>query len=125
MMVKHPMRDMHIHMYFVGQIYMCFVVGDVRFVSNRCSFFISFFSIFFPFCHEEQSHFPHEPRAMTMRLGEPKRKCPKAVRTHLQNHLVWSRILKCNVKPYAIVPSTKCYFNEFLFMQIFTYDRIK
>ena len=41
----------------------------------------------------------------------PKRKCPKAmVPTHPQNHVVWSRTLKCSVKPYVIGPSTKCYF---------------
>ena len=31
----------------------------------------------------------HEPRAVTMKLWEPKRKCPKAVPTHLQNRAVW------------------------------------
>jgi len=45
-----------------------------------------------------EGHFTHEPRAVTMKLWEPKRKCPKAVRTHLQNHLVWSQTLKCRVK---------------------------
>ena len=57
-------------------------------------------------------------------LWEPKRKCPKAVSTHLQNHVVWSRILKCSVKSYVIGPSTKCYFNEFLFMQVRAHDKI-
>jgi hypothetical protein len=33
-----------------------------------------------------RDHFTHEPRAVTMRLWEPKRKCPKAVPRHLQNH---------------------------------------
>ena len=37
--------------------------------------------------------FTHESRAVTMKLWEPKRKCPKAVPTHLQNHVVWSWIL--------------------------------
>ena len=41
-----------------------------------------------------KGHFTHKPRAVTMRLCEPKRKCPKAVPTHLQNHAVWSRTLK-------------------------------
>ena len=36
----------------------------------------------------------------------PKKKCPKAVPTHLQKHVVWSRILKCSVKPYVPGPST-------------------
>ena len=48
-----------------------------------------------------KGHFTHEPRAMTMKLWEPKRKSPKAVPRHLQNHGVWSRILKCIVKSYT------------------------
>ena len=52
------------------------------------------------------------------------RKCPKAVPTHLQNHVVWLRTLKCSVKSYVTKPSTKCYFNEFLFMQVLTHDKI-
>ena len=35
-----------------------------------------------------QGHFTHEPRGVTMNLSEPKRKCPKAVPTHLQHHVV-------------------------------------
>ena len=64
---------------------------------------------------QTESHFTHEPRAVTMKLWEPKRKCPKAaVPTHLQHHVVvWSWALKCSVKPYVTGPSTKCYFNEF------------
>ena len=58
-----------------------------------------------------KGHFTHEPRAMTMKLWEPERKCPKAIPRHLQNHVVWSRILKCSVKSYVTGPSTKCYFN--------------
>ena len=49
------------------------------------------------------------PRAETMKLWEPRRKCPKAILTHLQNHVVWSRILKCNWKSYVTKPSTKYY----------------
>ena len=41
-----------------------------------------------------KGHFTPEPRDMTMNLWEPKRKCPKAVPTHLQNHVVWSQIFK-------------------------------
>ena len=33
-------------------------------------------------------------------------------------HAPWSRILKCIVKSYATKPSTKCYFNEFVYMRI-------
>ena len=58
-----------------------------------------------------KGHFTHKPRVVTMKLWEPKR--------HIQYHVVWSWALKCIVKSYATRPSTKCYFNEFLFMQGF------
>ena len=58
-----------------------------------------------------------------MKLWEPKRKCPKVVPRHLQNHVVWSRTLKCSVKPHMTGPSTRCYFNELLFMQVLTHDK--
>ena len=68
--------------------------------------------------------FTHEPRAVTMKSWEPIRKCPKAVPRHLQNHVLWSRTLKCSVKSYVTGPSTKCYnFNELLFMRILTHDK--
>ena len=38
------------------------------------------------------------------------------VPTHLRNHVVWSRTLKCSAKSYVTEFSTKCYFNECLFM---------
>ena len=61
-----------------------------------------------------------------MELWEPKRKCPKAAPTHLHNHVVvWSRILEFSVKPYVTGPSTKCHFNEFLFMRVLTHDKIE
>ena len=69
-----------------------------------------------------KGHFTHEPRAMTMKLWEPKRKCPKAIPSHLRNHVVWSRTLKCSVKLYVTGPPTKYYFSEFLFMQVLTRD---
>ena len=47
------------------------------------------------------SHTSQEPWPW---LWEPKRKCPKAVPRHLQNHVVWSRTLKCNVKSYVTRP---------------------
>jgi len=48
-------------------------------------------------------------RAASHTSQEPKRKCPNAVvPTHLQDHVVWSRILKCSVKSYVTGPSTKC-----------------
>ena len=44
------------------------------------------------------------------------KKCSKAVPTNFQNHAVSLRALKCSVKSYVTCPSTKCYFNKFLFM---------
>ena len=77
-----------------------------------------------PFSHTK-NHFTDEPRDMTMKLWEPKGKCPKVVPTHLQHHVVWPRILKCSVKPNVTGPSTKCYFNECLFMRVLTHDKIE
>ena len=72
-----------------------------------------------------KGHFTHKPRAMTMKFWKPKRKCLKVVLTHLQNHVVWSQTLKCSVKPCVTGPSTEWYFNEYLFMRVFTHDEIK
>ena len=72
-----------------------------------------------------KGHFTHEPRAVTMTWWEPKGKCAKAILRHLRNHVVWSRILKCGVKPYVTGPSTKYYFNEFLFVRVLTHDEIE
>ena len=72
-----------------------------------------------------KGHFTHEPRVVTMKLWEPKRKCPKAVPTHLQNHVVWSQTRKCSVMSYVTGPSTKCYFNEFLSMRVLTHGKKK
>ena len=74
-------------------------------------------------CLGIKGHFTHEPRAVTIKLWEPKRKCPKAVPPLLQHHVVWSQIFKCSVKSYVTRPSTKCYFKEFLFMQVLTHDK--
>ena len=35
-------------------------------------------------------YFIHEPRAVTIKLWELKRKCLKAVPNHFQNHVMWS-----------------------------------
>ena len=70
-----------------------------------------------------EGHFTQEPRAVTMKLWEPKRKCPKAVPIHLQSHVLWSRTLKCSVKSFVTGPSAKCYFDEFLFMRVLTHDK--
>jgi hypothetical protein len=60
------------------------------------------------------SHTGQEP--WPWNCESPKRKCPKAVPTHLQNLLMWSWALKCSVKSYVTRPSTKYYFNKFIFM---------
>ena len=73
---------------------------------------------------ESKGHFTYKPRAMTMKFWDPKRKCSKAIPIHSQNYVVWSWALKCSVKSYVTGPSTKCYFNEFLFMWILTHDFI-
>ena len=72
-----------------------------------------------------KGHYTHEPRAVTTKLWDPKRKCPKAVPKHLQTHVMWSWILKCSVRPYVTGPSIKCYFNEIWFMWIVTHDKIE
>ena len=54
-----------------------------------------------------KGHFAHEPRAMTMKLWEPKRKWPKAVPIHLPTHVVWSRTFKCSAKSYVTRSSTE------------------
>ena len=51
--------------------------------------------------------------------------CPKVVPRYLQNHVVWSWTLKCSVKSCVIGSSTKCHFNEWLFMEALTHDKIK
>jgi hypothetical protein len=38
-----------------------------------------------------QGYLTHKPRVVTMKLWVPKRKCPKAVPTYLQHHVIWSR----------------------------------
>ena len=72
-----------------------------------------------------KDHLTHVLRVVTMKLWEPKRKCPKAVLRRLQTHVVWSRTLKRSVKSYVTGSPTKCYFNEFLFMRVFMHDKIE
>ena len=65
---------------------------------------------------QPRAHFMHKQRPVTMRLWEPKSKCPKAVvPTHLQRRVLWSPTLQCTVMSYVTGPCTKCYFNECLF----------
>jgi len=51
------------------------------------------------------------------------KKVSEAVPTHLHNHVVWPWTLKCGVESYVTGSSTKCYFNRFLFIRVFTYDK--
>ena len=55
----------------------------------------------------------------------PKESVQRLSQDHVPNHVVWSQALKCSVKSYVTGPSTKCYFNEFLFMQVLTHDKIE
>ena len=78
------------------------------------------------FKHQDsKGHFTHKPRTMTMKLRELKGECPKAIPRRPPSHVVWSRTLKCSVKSYVTGPLVKCYFNEFLFMQVFTHNKIQ
>ena len=63
------------------------------------------------------SHMSQEP--WLWNCESPKGKCPKVVPIHLRDQEIWSRILKCSVKPRVTRPSTKCYFNELSFMWVF------
>ena len=52
--------------------------------------------------HTSQEPWPwhcESPKESSVRITVP---------THLQNHVVWSRTLKCSVKAYVTGPSTKC-----------------
>ena len=60
-----------------------------------------------------------------MKLWEPNGRCPKAVLTHLLNHIVWSWTLECSVKSYVTRSSMKCSFNEFLLTRVLTHDKIE
>jgi hypothetical protein len=71
----------------------------------------------------------NQPTTITLNTGSPwtllhmwakshdheivsaQKKCLMAVPRHFQNHLVWSRVFECSVKPYVTRPSTNCYFN--------------
>jgi hypothetical protein len=48
------------------------------------------------------SHTSQEP--WPWNCESPKENCPKAIPTHLQNHVVWSQTLKCSVKSYVPGP---------------------
>ena len=65
-----------------------------------------------------------EPRAVPMKLLEPKRKCPKPIPRYFQNHVVWSRVLKCSVKSYAIGPQPNAISMNFYSCEILTHETI-
>ena len=71
---------------------------------------------------DSKGHFTHKSRAVTKNLWKPKRKCPKAVPTHFQNHVVWSHTLECSVKSYVTEPLIKCYCNEWYLCESFVHD---
>ena len=62
---------------------------------------------------EEHQKFGPRSKCWSMKLWEPKRKCPKAVPRHIPKSCSVVTGPKCSVKSYVIVLSTKCYFNEF------------
>ena len=66
---------------------------------------------------------PTQAKSCDHEIFRAHKKCPKVVIRRPQNHVVWSRILKCSVKPYVTGPSTKCYFDEILFMWVLTHDK--
>ena len=68
------------------------------------------------------SHTSQEPWAWN--CESPKESVQRPSQTHLQNHVVWSHTLKCNVKSYVTGPSTKCYFSAILFMRVLAHDKI-
>ena len=65
-----------------------------------------------------KGHFTHEPRVVTMNFVRAQKKVSKGRPNTPPSCVVWSRIPKCSVKSYVTRPSTKCYFNKFLFMRI-------
>jgi hypothetical protein len=114
-------------------LYLCCLLHDIVVYATRLTksdqvetFVMTWMlTLMIGFSELPKGHFTHKPRAVTMKFWEPKRKCPNPIPTHLQTHVVWSRILKCSVKSYVTGPSTKCYFNEFLCMHALTHDKIK
>ena len=54
-------------------------------------------------------------------LVRVQKKASKDCLRHLQNHVVWSRILKYSVTQ----ASTKCYSNEFRFMRVFIHVKME
>ena len=69
------------------------------------------------------SHTSEEP--WPWNCESPKQKCPKAVSTHLQTHVVWSRILMCSVKSYMTWALDQMLFQRILFMQGLTHNKKK
>jgi hypothetical protein len=66
------------------------------------------------------SHTSHD-----LEIGRVQKKVSKGRPKTPPKCAVSSWILKCSVKSYVTGPSTKCYFNEFLFMHVLTHDQIE
>ena len=69
--------------------------------------------------YKSQGHFTKGPRAKCRdhEIVRAQKKVSKGrPKTTSKNHVVWSQTLKCSVKSYVTKSSTKCYFNESLFM---------
>ena len=61
------------------------------------------------------SHVSREP--WLWNRESPKESVQRPVPTHLRDHVVWSWAFRCGVKSCVTVPSTKCYFDDFLFVR--------
>ena len=59
-----------------------------------------------------KGHFTHEPGASSWSCESPK-EVSKGCPNHFQSCVVCSQALKCSLKSYMTMSSTKCYFNEF------------
>ena len=60
----------------------------------------------------------HEIVRAQMKVSKGRPKTP-------QSHVVWTQTLKCSVKSYVTGPQPIGYFNEFLFMQVRTNNKIE
>jgi hypothetical protein len=69
------------------------------------------------------SHTSQEPWPWS--CESPEESVQRPCQSHLQNHVAWSRTLKCSVKSYVTGSLNNCYFNKFIFMRVFTHDEIE
>jgi hypothetical protein len=70
-----------------------------------------------------KGHITHEPGAWPWSCESPK-EVSKGCPNHFQSHLVCSHALKRSMKSYTTMSSTKCYFNNFLFMGVFIHNKM-